>query len=343
MCSGDCGTEGDYAVKPWPVVGHQWAVQRLRQAVVRDEIPHALLITGPASVGKHTLTQQLVTAMFCRADTDKPCGTCLACRKLRSGNHPDYLVVEPEGATARLKIDQIRPVQRFLALTPKEGARKVVLISDFERATIGAANALLKTLEEPPSYAHLILLATDADLLLSTIVSRSQTIVLRPLSNRLVAEALVSEWLVEPGLAARLARISGGRMGWAVRAATHAETYGQMQTALELLVEILGQDLPTRFERAKALVGGHAALPETLEYWLTFWRDVLLLHSQNDAALMHIELRQTLEAVAGATDMERTVQVLSALEHAQSALLSNANKQLLVESLLLDMPVVAEA
>jgi len=209
-------------MKTWPVVGHQWAVQGLRHAVARDEIPHALLITGPASVGKHTLAQQLVAAMLCQADNDKPCGTCLACRKLRSGNHPDYMVVEPEGSTARLKIDQIRPVERFLALTPKEGARKVVLISDFERATIGAANALLKTLEEPPFYAHLILLATDADLLLPTIVSRSQQIGLRPLPSRLVAEALVSEWLVEPGLAERLARISGGRVGWAVRAATHA-------------------------------------------------------------------------------------------------------------------------
>ena len=330
-------------MKPWPVVGHQWAVQVLRKAVVRDEIPHALLITGPASVGKHTLAHQLIAAMLCKADDDKPCGTCLACRKLRSGNHPDYVMVEPEGSKAHLKIDQIRPVARFLALTPKEGKRKVVLLSDFERATVGAANALLKTLEEPPSYAHLILLATDADPLLPTIVSRSQQIVLRPLPNRLVAEALVSEWLVEPGLAERLARISGGRMGWAVRAATHAETYERMQTTLKLLVAILGQDLPTRFETAKTLVGESDALPETLEYWLTFWRDVLLLHTQNDAALMHIEHRRSLEAVAVATDVERTVQVLSALEHTQSALLSNANKQLLIETLLLDMPVVADA
>jgi DNA polymerase-3 subunit delta' len=186
-------------------------------------------------------------------------------------------------------------------------------------------------------------LATDADLLLPTIVSRSQQIVLRPLPSRLVAKALVSEWLVEPGLAERLARISGGRIGWAVRAATHAETYERMQSTLELLVAILGQDLPTRFETAKALARESDALPETLEYWLTFWRDVLLLHSHNDAALMHIEHRGALEAVVGATDVERTVQVLSALEYAQSALLANANKQLLVESLLLDMPEVAAA
>jgi DNA polymerase III subunit delta' len=330
-------------MKPWPVVGHQWAVQGLRQAVMRDEVPHALLITGPESVGKHTLAQQLVSAMLCRDDDDKPCGTCLACRKLRSGNHPDYVLAEPEGATARLKIDQIRQVERFLTLTPKESMRKVVLISDFERATIGAANALLKTLEEPPSYAHLILLATDADLLLPTIVSRSQQIALRPLPSRLVAESLVSEWLVEPGLAERLARISGGRMGWAVRAATHPETYERMHSALELLVAVLGQDLPTRFETAKTLVAESDTLPETLETWLTFWRDVLLLHSQNDAALMHIEHRRVLEAVVGATDVERTIQVLSALERAQSALFSNANRQLCVESLLLDIPAVAVA
>jgi len=329
-------------MKPWSVVGHDWAVQQLRHAVAQDDAPHALLITGPQSVGKQTLAQQLVSTLLCRAEAadDRPCGTCLSCRKLTSGNHPDHLAVAPEDAKARLKIERIREVERFLALTPIESPCKVALIGDFERATIGAANALLKTLEEPPSYAHIILLATDADLLLPTIVSRAQQIVLRPLPSRLIADALVDRWDVEPGLAARLARISGGRMGWAVRAATEPGVYERMQGALERLVTVLGEALPARFVTAKEMAKERDALTETLEIWLTLWRDVLLLHLDGGGALTHRDHRRIIEVIVRGTDVGQVVGVLTALDDAQSALTANANAQLLVENLLLNLPAV---
>ncbi|MGC9469338.1 MAG: DNA polymerase III subunit delta' [Anaerolineae bacterium] len=327
-------------MKSWSVVGHRWAVQQLQQAVAQDEVPHALLITGPESVGKSTLAEALVAAILCRSDGDKPCGECLSCRKLRSGNHPDVMDIGPEDRTSSLKISLIRDVERFLTLTPKESLHKVALIRSFERATIGAANALLKTLEEPPSFAHLILLATDADLLLPTIVSRTQVISLRPLSSREIEEALIARWEVEPGRARHLARISGGRMGWAIRAATDPETYGRMTAAMDTLTSVITQDLPDRFATAQELARDDATLSEMLEYWLTFWRDVLLLQTDNEGAVVYEERSVLLSAIAEAITMDETLRILEALEFVQGALLANANTQLLTENLLLNMPTV---
>ncbi|MCU0519637.1 MAG: DNA polymerase III subunit delta' [Anaerolineae bacterium] len=326
----------------WPVVGHRWAVQQLRHAIEVGEVPHALLITGPESVGKRTLAQQLIAAMLCRATgEERPCGRCPSCRKLASGNHPDFYGVESEDRTTHLRIEQIRDVERFLTLTPNESPCKVALISDFERATVGAANALLKTLEEPPTYAHLILLATDADLLLPTIVSRAQQIVLRPLASHEIEGALIATWGVEAGLAGRLARLAGGRIGWAVRAATGQEPQTQMEVAVEALASALREDLPSRFERAQALARDTATLAETLEAWLTFWRDVLLLQTGNEVALVNLERRDLLGSIGKAVDIAMTLHILAELDHSQDAILANANAQLLVEALMLELPTLS--
>jgi len=327
-------------VKPWPIVGHQWAARQLQLALESGEVPHALLITGPESIGKHTLAETFVAALLCRSADDKPCGDCLSCRKLRSGNHPDFMLVEPDDRAARLRIDPIRQLEQFLMLTPRESLRKVALLGAFERATVSAANALLKTLEEPPAYAHLILLATDADLLLPTIVSRTQQINLRPLSAGQVSEALVARWGVDAETAHRLARLSGGRLGWAVQAATSPETYERMHTALETLIDLLRKDLPERFEVARALARDDAQLLETFEVWSTFWRDVLMLQTASGEMVTHAEHRDILATLASSTALDETVRVLTTLEAAQAALLANANTQLLVENLLLDLPTI---
>ncbi len=330
-------------MREWPVFGHRWAVKQLQHAIETSEVPHALLITGPESVGKHTLARQLVAAMLCRAELEeRPCGQCLSCRKLVSGNHPDYLEIMSSDRTAHLRIEQIREVERFLSLTPNESPCKIALVGDFERTTIGAANALLKTLEEPPTYAHLILLATDADLLLPTIVSRTQQLVLRPLATQEVASALTSTWGVEGERAGHLARLSGGRIGWAVRAATDPGAATSMETALDDLVSVLYEDLPARFARAQDLARDSAVLAETFEAWLTFWRDVLLQQTGNVGAMVNLERRELLQLVGTTVDVATTLRILTELEGAQEAVLANANAQLLVENLLLELPTLVD-
>ena len=209
---------------------------------------------------------------------------------------------------------------------------------NFERATIGAANALLKTLEEPPAYAHLILMATNTESLLPTIISRSQQINLRPLAKSIIEQALIERWELTPEKAERLARIAGGRLGWAVRAATETAYLERMEHAVATLLDLLHQDIPTRFEVAKSLAKDDAQLAESLEYWLAAWRDVLLIQANNLAAVTYREHESTLKTIAQRVEVSTTVDVLEMLEQAQVALQKNANTQLLTENVILTLP-----
>ncbi len=323
----------------WPIAGHERAVRQLQLAVENDELPHALLITGPEQVGKSTLARTVAQALLCTASQQqRPCGSCSACRRVVSGNHPDLLLVAPESEGQRLKIEQIRELERYLSLTPTEGRYKLAIVFAFEEATASAANALLKTLEEPPPYAHLVLLATDADTLLPTIVSRVQHLLLRPLNPQTVAHALQERWQLAKAESERLAQLSGGRLGWAVNAAAHPEVLQAMEQALDSLVELLHSDLPTRFEHAERLAKDDLALAQLLEYWRNAWRDVLLLQTQNAARILYQEREAMLWGVATELDIATTQRVLHALGESLAALAKYANTRLVVESLFLELP-----
>ena len=324
----------------WGIVGYHWLVQQLQNAVVEGTISQSLLITGPESVGKHTLALTLAQALLCEAvePLQRPCGTCFACRRTASGNHPDLRLVEPETQGRGVKIEQIREMERFLSLTPNESAHKIAVIADVELLNPNAGNALLKTLEEPPAYAYLILLATDADTLLPTIVSRSQHFPLRPLDDATIAQALMERWRVEEAQAWRIARLSGGRMGWAVRALTDPTHLQAMEATLEKLLALLKMDLPVRFELAQTLAQNSADLPQLLEYWRLGWRDVLLLQQATPQDLMFLEQRAALEALAARLDVTSTTRMLRILASTQADLLRNANTRLLLETLFLEWP-----
>lgn len=327
-------------MNPFTVIGHEWAVGQLRRSLDDQRVPQALLITGPENVGKHTVARWLAAALLCEVSAGKPCGACRSCRRILSGNHPDVLWVEPEGPKSQLRIDQIRWVERFLALTPLEGAHKVAIIGGFGRANVNAANALLKTLEEPPRYAHLILLAEDAEMLLPTITSRAQQISLHPLAPARIAEALERVWHVDKETALRLARISGGRIGWAVMASQDATVTERLQSALNVLAEVLAVELPERFSIAAQLASDSGALLETLEYWLLFWRDVLTLQAGHEEAITDLTLPGFARRVAGSIQMTTVTELLETLVAARDAVRANANLQLLLESLMLEFPQV---
>ncbi len=319
----------------WPIVGHAWAVERLQRAIVEDAVPHALLITGPNGVGKTTLALTFAQALLCQA-TDgyqRPCGTCAACRRVLNGTHPDLILVAPEEEGGALKIGALRELERVLRLRPVAGGRRVAVIAHFESATDAAANALLKTLEEPPAYAHLVLLALEAEALLPTIVSRAAVLALRPVPREELRQALVTRWGMEEAQADRLARLSGGRVGWAV----HPNRAIQAAQALEQLLDVLHADLPARLSLAETVAKEPSALPALLETWRSAWRDVLLLQ-QGVEAITWREYQMELRALAARISPEKTVQVLQALAQTLDDLEASVNPQLALEVLVLGMP-----
>jgi len=204
--------------------GQPAAVDAVR-SMLRVGMPHAILLAGPAGVGKGTLADDIAAALLC-LDPDparRPCRACRACRAVEHGNHPDLHRLDPTGAGAVIPIGGpgreergVRDLVRELALLPVEGGARVALVTAADRMTEDAQAAFLKTLEEPPPGTVLLLTATDEERLLDTIRSRCVRIRLGPVPRRDVEALLVEAGLAEPPLAARLARLADGRPGDAV-------------------------------------------------------------------------------------------------------------------------------
>ncbi|MBF0308569.1 MAG: DNA polymerase III subunit delta' [Magnetococcales bacterium] len=165
-------------------VGHASQVAGLHQQLARGQLGHAYLFTGPAGVGKKHLALALAGAVFCPrpAPDGGACGACKSCRQLASGNHPDLLHLQVEEGRTRISIDQVRDLIAFLQLTPTESRRKIGLIDEVTLMNEQSANALLRTLEEPPGEALLFLVTERPGILLPTIRSRCQILHLAPLS-----------------------------------------------------------------------------------------------------------------------------------------------------------------
>jgi DNA polymerase-3 subunit delta' len=325
---------------PWPVYGHDWAVDFLRKGMQHGRTRQAYLITGPPSVGKTTFAHAFAMALNCTHDDPdaRPCLSCRSCRLVMSGNHPDMLYSELDPNTGALRIETLRELMGRLALKPYEARTRVAIISDFDRARGPAQDAILKTLEEPPPHAILLLLADRAESMLSTILSRCQTIALRPVATETLADVLAARYGADAELATRLARFSGGRVGWAIAALGDPAVLEQRAAALDILEETLRKQRKGRFDLANDLSKDKLALPPLLELWLTYWRDALLLTENAPVKLCNIDRRVTLEQLAQRISADDARRALRATQATLKLLTTNTNPRLALEVMFLDYP-----
>ena len=327
-------------VHHWPVYGHDWAVALLRSSLAHGRVRHAYLITGPESVGKETLARAFAMALNC-AEPDagaRPCGVCRPCRLITAGGHPDLLYAEPDTDTGALKIEAIRAVTRGLALKPFEARFRVAIFRAFERAQGPAQDALLKTLEEPPPSAVLLVLARGAEALLPTIISRSQVLALRPVPPAVVRAVLVGQHSADPQQAEALAHLSGGRLGWALRALADPDALAQRNAAFDTLEQSLALNRAGRFKLAETLSGNRQTLAAVLELWQSFWRDVLLLCEDSRLGPANADRVTQVQRMSISLTPAEALAALQATRHALGLLSTNTNLRLALEVMLLDYP-----
>jgi DNA polymerase-3 subunit delta' len=201
--------------------GHDHLIRAFDHVVRRGRLAHAYLFTGPQGFGKRLFAGELAKAIFCerRAGEEsklEACDQCPACKLVEAGTHPDLQTARRPEDRSELLIEIVRGLARSLDLKPARGRGKIVIIDDADDLNEESANCFLKTLEEPPPGALLILIGTNADRLLPTIVSRCQVIHFRPLSEAIVSDLLASQGTLDRAFVQRLARLGGGSMGLAM-------------------------------------------------------------------------------------------------------------------------------
>jgi len=350
-------------------IGNEQARTALQQDVASGTLAHSYLLLGPAHVGKTTLALALAQAVNCLApEAGDSCDECSECRRLMEGNHPDVVVTQAESGKdgqaevlegAQVSLEQAQALRARTQLRPYQGKWKVEILAGADRMTLEAANALLKTLEEPPADTLLILTATNLEGVLPTIQSRCRQVRLVPLEAGELRKYCRARF---PGLSEgeleALVSWAGGCPGLALNLGAHPEALDKREELLALFGRCLQASALDAFLlaeefQAKATAwwsasvgrkGGassakvqRTAATGALELFLSWLKDLLHLHLETAPPLRFGDKRAALEALKPFTTPEGLLAGLGAIQQARRALLANCNLQLTLEALLLNL------
>lgn len=338
---------------PWGFVGNERALAALKRYLASDGPPQAYLLVGPEGVGKATLALWLAQTLNCvnrgssppaAAPDGGPCGDCGQCRRVAQGIHADVLRVTVEAGEAgrrAIGVDQVREVERAAALSPFEGRTRVVIIDPAEAMSTGAQNAFLKTLEEPPPNVVFILVAAQEGRLLETVRSRCRRIELGLVPLNRIEATLTAEGM-EAERARLLARLSQGRLGWALAAAREAsilERRGETVTsARELARQGVVQRLAVAERLAEQFGERRDLVLETLAIWRDWWRDVLLVQCGAEEGVVNVDRLEELRQDAASFQSAGVLAFVQALGAARRYLEMNVQARLALDWLAMSAP-----
>ncbi|MFW6114991.1 MAG: DNA polymerase III subunit delta' [Thermodesulfobacteriota bacterium] len=332
------------------IQGQERAVRFLRGVIANQRIASAYLFVGGGGIGKTTTALAFALMLNCEEPKDDDaCTQCESCRKIIDGNHPDIFLIEPEKEGRAIKIHQIREIEREIGFSPVSAGYRVTIIDPSERMTDEAANAFLKTLEEPPPRNVFILTARDPGDLLPTIVSRCQRVPFKPLSPAYIADFLIHELRVSPEKASLAARLSEGSLGRAQKLATD-EIFEERERSLEKLNTVVKGSLDTLLDFAQQcsnleksssedmMSSGEEKLSLMMGMWKSWYRDLLLIKQGGKQDLVfNADLGSRLEEAASGYTVDALMTALSVISRAERDFMNNRNRLLLLERSLLGL------
>jgi len=331
------------------IIGHRRLVSLLSRAIARDSLPPALLLAGPAGVGKRRTAVAVAQALNCLQPVTigsgiDACGECASCRRIERGVHPDVIMIEP-GDTGTIKVEQVRDAIDRAGYRPFEARRRAVIVDEADAMVPAAQNALLKTLEEPPSASVFLLVSSMPDALLATVLSRCPRLRYGVLAPSEVAEALMRDHGYAEADARAAAADADGSIGRALEA--QAVDLTDARALAQRLLEQTARttDPARRIESAKELTAKKSSsaterdqLAVCLRVMASLLRDLGILASRADASsLANADLQGPLTRLTDAFDSERSMRAFGAVDRALAALERNASPKVVADWLVLQL------
>ena len=318
------------------IIGHEQIITHLRSAIALDMVSHAYILNGPEYSGKMMLAEAFAMALQCEGEGERPCLECRSCRQAMDHNQPDIIYVSHEKPNT-IGVDDIRTqINNDIVIKPYSSRYKVYIVDEAEKMNQQAQNALRKTIEEPPAYAVILLLTTNADSFLQTILSRCITLNLKAVKEEVIRDYLMKHYQIPDYQADVCAAFSQGNVGKAVQLAS-SEDFGELKASVLQLVKRLDDIDLYEFGGAIKQIGEYKLQINDYFDLITIWfRDVLYMKATNDVnGLIFKDEVYDIKRQAAKRSYQGIEIILKALDTAKLRLNANVNFDLTLELLLL--------
>lgn len=320
------------------IIGHEMVKEHMKRAIEYRKVSHAYILSGESGMGRKTLAKAFAMTLLCERSNTEPCMKCHSCKQILSGNHPDVIWVQHEKANS-IGVDDIREqINDTIMIKPYSSSRKIYIMDEAEKMTIQAQNALLKTIEEPPSYALIILITINEEAFLPTILSRCIQLKLKPLKDHIVSEYLIETMQIPENKAEIYAAFSRGNLGKAIYLASSEEFQLLYKEALNLLKNVKEMDIAMLLDYIKKIQEDKLDLDECLDFMQLWYRDILMFKVTRDMNLLIFKDEYfTVSSLCQKSSYEGLETILTAIEKAKIRLRANVNTDLALELMLLTM------
>lgn len=318
------------------ILGHEQIIAHLQNAIEEDKVSHAYIFNGPEASGKMMLAEAFAMALQCEGEGKRPCLECRSCRQAADHNQPDIIYVSHEKPNT-IGVDDIRTqINNDIDIKPYSSRYKVYIVDEAQKMNQQAQNALLKTIEEPPAYAIILLLTTNADSFLQTILSRCITLNLKAVKEDKIKEYLMKHYQIPDYQADICAAFSQGNVGKAIQLAS-SEEFGELKASvLQLMKRLEDIDLYEMTGAVKQIAEYKLSVNDYFDLMMIWFRDVLYLKATNDVdGLIFKDEVYDIKKQAAKRSYQGIGIILEALEKAKIRLNANVNFDLVIELLLL--------
>lgn len=320
------------------VIGQEQMKEHMQNALSTRKISHAYIINGEKSSGKEFIARIFAAALQCEEKGTNPCGKCVSCKQAETGNHPDIITVTHEKPNT-ISVDDIRQqVNADVAIKPYKGPYKIYIINEAEKMNAQAQNALLKTIEEPPEYVVMILLTSNINALLQTVLSRCVVLHMKPVADEQIKKYLMEDLKITDYQAEVCVAFARGNLGKARDLASSEDFDNIKKDALALVKYIQEMEFQEIVDAVKKIGDYKLQINDYLDIMAVWYRDVLLFKATGNAN--HLVFRDevsNLSRIAKRTSYEGIELVIEALEKAKARLNANVNFELTMELLFMEM------
>ncbi|RKD28829.1 DNA polymerase III subunit delta' [Thermohalobacter berrensis] len=321
------------------IIGHEVIINNLKKAIKNNSISHSYLFEGPKLIGKRTVAKAFAKTLLCQKEGTEPCNTCASCIQFNSGNMPDFYIESPEGQY--FKKEQIDKIQKSMRRLPYEGKRKVYILENIDKMTQEAQNSFLKTLEEPPTYAVIIMTVVNSNSLLPTIISRCQLVRFSPIENNKIKDFIISKYEKTEEEASFTASFSNGIIGKAIKICESEEFKQLREDVISIIDNTINSEKFKIFSISEFFEKNKESIEDILDMIIIWFRDLLIMkETDNYSFIINRDKIQILEQHSSKLSIDKIYDIIERVKETKDDIASKVNFQLAVEVMLLEMQEV---